>query len=269
MIVLAELVNATRKKVREAVLNRDADYIKQLIQSEKDAGGTYIDINVGTGRGDAQDEIDSMKWAVGLAKEVSPDIALSIDSADNDVLKAGLEECPEGTTHFVNSVTAESERLIPVLELVKEYDTNVVALAMSDDGIQVEVDKRVEAAAMIYEKADSMGIAPERMFFDPLVMPLGTDPRNPALTLETGMKIKAKFPGVGLSMGLSNVSHGLPQRKLLNRVFLTLAIQAGFDSAIIDPCDTDMMSTMAAAEALVGMDEFCMNYITYMRSLEA
>ncbi len=269
MIVIGELVNATRKKVRQAVIDHDADLIKELVLSQKKNGADYIDINVGTGKGDASDEIENMKWAVGIAIEAAgDDVALSIDSANNDVLKAGLEAAPSGVTHFINSVTAESERLEPTLELVKEYNTNVVALAMSDDGIKVEVDLRVDAAKMIQEKASSLGIADSQLYFDPLVMPLGTDPDNPGLTLETGKTILGHFPEAHLSMGLSNVSHGLPERKLLNRVFLVLAMNAGFDSAIIDPNDVQMMDTLNAAEALLGKDEFCMNYIQFIKAKE-
>ena len=255
MIVIAELINATRKKVREAVIARDEERIKGLVISQKKGGGDYIDINVGTGRGDAQDEMESMRWAVNAAKQaVEGDISLSIDSANHDVLKAGLEEAPKGRSHFINSVTAESERLEPTLQLAVEFEANVIALAMGDDGIQVEVEKRVEAASVIREKAAAMNIPDDRLYFDPLVMPLGTDPRNPLLTIETGREIKKRFPDVHLCMGLSNVSHGLPERKLLNRVFLVLAMQAGFDSALIDPTDKGMMDTLKAADALLGND---------------
>ncbi|MFH1708686.1 MAG: dihydropteroate synthase [Planctomycetota bacterium] len=267
MIIIAELVNATRKKVREAVLGRDAAHIKKLVADQKKAGGTFIDINVGTGKGDTKDEIASMQWAVAQAIEVGgADIALSIDSANNEVLQAGLEACPKGVTHFINSVTAESNRIEVTLKLVKKYNTNVVALAMGDEGIKVEPEARLAAAVRIRDMAKSMGIADDRLYFDPLVMPLGTDPRNPTLTLDTGRAIKAKYPAAHLCMGLSNVSHGLPERRLINRVFLTLAMQAGFDGAIIDPCDADMMSTLVAADALLGRDEFCMNYIAYIRA---
>jgi 5-methyltetrahydrofolate--homocysteine methyltransferase len=137
---------------------------------------------------------------------------------------------------------------------------------MGDDGIQVDVEKRVEAAVRIHDKTVEFGIDDEHLYFDPLVMPLGTDPQNPMLTLRTGMRIKEMFPDVHLTMGLSNISHGLPDRRLLNRVFLTLAMQAGFDSAIIDPCDTMMLDTLKAADSLLGNDDFCMNYIQYIKS---
>jgi len=268
MIVIGELINATRKKVREAVINHDKDVIESRASAQAEAGADYIDVNVGTGQGDAAEEVENMKWAINAVQKVT-DKPISVDSPDTEVIRAGLEVCAEGKKHFVNSVTAESERLIPTLELVKKYDTNVVALAMGDEGIKVEPEERLEAASKIMEQVRSMDIPDETVFFDPLVMPLGTDPRNAVLTLRTGCLIFEKYPDVKLAMGLSNVSHGLPQRKLLNRVFLTLAMHSGFHAALIDPTDGEMMRTLHAAEALLGNDEFCMNFITYCRSQES
>jgi len=264
MIVIGELINATRKKVREAVLNRDGDYIKALAEKQAAAGADFIDVNVGVGGGDSEEESECMKWAVELVQEAC-DLPLCIDSADAAVLRAGLEACREGKTHFVNSVTAETKRLEPTLAVVKEFETRVVALTMGDEGIRTETADRVECARRIMEGVRKAGIPEDRVFFDPLVMPLSMDPRNPVLTLETGRKIKEEFPSSALVMGLSNVSHGLPRRKLLNRVFLAFAVQAGFDAAIIDPTDREMIDTLYAAEALAGKDEFCMNYIRYCK----
>jgi 5-methyltetrahydrofolate--homocysteine methyltransferase len=265
MIVIGELINATRKKVGEAVVNHDENVIKDRAVAQAEAGADYIDVNVGTGKGDTQQEIEDMKWAVNAVQEVI-DKPISVDSPDNEVIRAGLEVCAQGQKHFVNSVTAESDRLIPTLELVKEYETNVVALAMGDEGIKVEPEERLEAASRIMDKVREMGIPDDTVYFDPLVMPLGTDPRNPCLTLKTGCLILEKYPDVKLAMGLSNVSHGLPERKLLNRIFLTLAMHSGFQAVLIDPTDTQMMETLYAADALLGNDEFCMNFIQFCRS---
>ena len=264
MIVIGELINATRKKVREAVIAHDEEVIKSRAKLQDEAGADYIDVNVGTGKGDTAQEIEHMKWAVGVVQEVT-DKPISVDSPDNDAIRAGLEVCREGQKHFVNSVTAETDRLVPTLELVREYETNVVALAMGDEGIRVEPEERLDAASRIMDKVHEMNIPDETVYFDPLVMPLGTAPENPGLTLKTGCLILEKYPDVKLAMGLSNVSHGLPERKLLNRVFLTLAMHSGFHAALIDPSDEQMMATLHAAEAILGNDDFCMNFIQFCR----
>jgi len=105
MIVIGELINATRKKVREAVINHDEEVIKNRAAAQAEAGADYIDVNVGTGKGETKEEIENMKWAVNAVQQVT-DKPISVDSPDNEVIRAGLEVCAQGKKHFVNSVTA-------------------------------------------------------------------------------------------------------------------------------------------------------------------
>ncbi len=266
MIIIGELINATRNKVREAVMSRDAAYIVALASAQKKAGSDYIDLNVGTGLGDSDAEIESMRWAVDtVIAELGSDTALCMDSANIEVLKAGLERAPRNIAHMLNSVTAESGRLEPGLDLAAAFGADIIALAMDDSGIPGDMAGRLGAVAKIHERAVSKGIKPEKIFFDPLAMPLSTDAANPGITLACGREIRKIYSDCHLSMGLSNTSHGLPERKLLNRVFLAMAVYAGFDAAILDPCDTGIIDTISAAEALCGKDEFCMNYISHAR----
>jgi cobalamin-dependent methionine synthase I len=263
MILIGEKINATIPCIRSMIRNRDEAAISSLAQRQADAGIDFIDVNVGTGLGSRQDEIRSMEWAVE-AIQSRIDIPLCIDTADPAVLEAGLRK-RNGIPSMINSTKAEQESLEKIVPLASAYQCPVVALAMDESGVPKTVQDRLHACEKIAEACERWGVLMERVFFDPLVMPIGTDIKQGLVTLETVTEIKKEFPGANTVMGISNISYGLPERKRLNVAFLHMAIYAGLDAAIVDPLEHDIMGEIRTAEVLVGKDRHCRRYTRALR----
>ncbi|MFZ5633006.1 MAG: dihydropteroate synthase [Bacillota bacterium] len=261
ILIVGELINASIKAVRQAVIERDAGFIRDLARRQAAKGVHYLDVCVSTGQGDENIEAKNMAWVVeSIQKEV--DLPLSIDTTSAVVLREGLE-AHRGEA-MINSVSAEGERLRPFLEICAGYGGPVVALPVTDKGIPATAEGRLDVCRMIVEKAAEVGVAAERLFFDPLVFPLGVDHKNSLLALETLRGIR-QIPGVKSIMGVSNISFGLPRRELFNRTFLVLAAREGLDAVLMNPLDGEMMPSLLAAEALLGRDEMCMRFLKAYR----
>lgn len=260
MIIVGELINASRKAIGAAIEAGDAEYIKQVAREQDEAGATYIDANAGIFVGE---EAKYMKWLVELIQSVS-NKAIALDSPDPKVIEEGLALCK--TTPMLNSISMEKDRwekLLPVL--ANNPQLKVVALCMSDDGMPTSCDDRVKIADKLISGLTAKGLALENIYIDPLVQPLGTDYTFGIEFLNAVKAIGEKFPGVNLMCGLSNISYGLPARKFINRIFMAQAIVMGLSGAIINPLDKGMMGTIAAAEALIGKDKSCVGYLKAFR----
>jgi len=263
MILIGEKINATLPSVRSIIQNRDEEAISGLAKRQADAGMGFIDVNVGTGVGSQQEEIRSMEWAVEAIQSVV-DIPLSIDSSDPAVLKAGLKK-RNGRPVMINSTKAERQSLGEIVPLASAYHSSLVALTMDESGIPKTVQDRLDACEKIAEACEKRGVALENVFFDPLVMPIGTDITKGMVTLEAVTEIKKEFPKANTVLGISNISFGLPARRRLNAAFLHMAIYAGLDAAIVDPLDGDLLGEVRAAEVLVGKDRHCRRYTRTFR----
>jgi len=258
--VVAEKINMTRRRVREEVWARNADYIIQLTRRQERAGATHIDLNAG---GDPAKEVEDMKWLTGVARNAT-DLPLVFDSSNPDALRAGLERCNRPGT-LINSITLERERVGGVLPLVKEFGTGVVCLTMDDSGMPEDVEGRMRITRDLVALLRENEIALDRAHFDPLVRPASTNPGQAACILECIRRIKEEHPEAHVCLGLSNISFGLPARKNLNCAFLAMLVAAGADGAILDPTEERTMSTLLAARAVLGLDEYGMQYIAAHR----
>ncbi len=261
IIIVGELINASIKPVRRAVMERDAGYLQDLARRQAAKGAHYLDVNVSTGRGDENQEAEDMAWAVETV-QAAVDLPIAIDTTSAAALQAGLE-AHRGEA-MINSVSAEKERLEPFLDIAAGYGGPLAALPVTDSGIPATAEERLDVCRVIVDKAAAAGIDAARLYFDPLVLPLGVDHRNPGITLETLRGIK-QIPEVKSIMGLSNVSYGLPKRQLINRAFLVLAAREGLDAVLLNPLDGGMMGSLLAAEALLGRDEMCMQLLRAYR----
>lgn len=260
MIIVGELINASRKAIGEAIEAGNADYIKQVAKDQDEAGATYIDSNAGIFVGE---EAKYMKWLIELIQSVS-EKPIAIDSPDPKVIEEALTICK--STPMLNSISLEKDRwenLLPVI--ANNPELKVVALCMSDDGMPTSCDDRLAIADKLINGLTAKGAKVENIYVDPLVQPLGTDSTFGIEFLNAVKAISEKFPGVHLMCGLSNISYGLPARKFVNRIFMAQAVLAGLDGAIINPLDKGMMGTIAAAEALVGKDKSCIRYLKAFR----
>lgn len=262
MIIIGELINGTRKRIKEAIANKDAGYIGNLARKQDKAGAAFIDCNPGTvGEAEATD----LAWLVETVQAVT-DKPITFDTPNADALRAGIAAYTGKAMGMINSITLESARIEAMLPLVREANINVVALALDDGGMPCLAGQRERTATRLIEKLVDAGLSLNKIYLDPVISPVSTQQEAAQHILQAVAAIRARFPEVHITAGLSNISFGLPSRRLLNRVFLSLAIQAGLDSAIMDPLDEPIMATALAAELLAGKDEWCMNYITASRA---
>ncbi len=261
MEIIGEKINGTRAEVAAAIETRDTAFIRGLARGQVEAGATSIDVNAGTSRGRTH-EPEDLAWLVQTVQE-AVEVPLCLDSPNPDALRAALSLTQ--ATPLINSISGEGQRLEGILPLVAEHGAPVIALAADDSGISKEAGVRVEVVTRVLQATRAAGVADSRVYVDPLVMPLAGFAESGAVTLETMRRVRAAFPEVKLAVGLSNLSFALPARSLINRVFLTLALAAGLDAALVDPQDPDLMQELVAAELVLGRDRFCRRYTVAYR----
>ncbi|MGD8432836.1 MAG: dihydropteroate synthase [Syntrophobacterales bacterium] len=264
MIVIAEKINGTLPMVKTVIQNRDQAALLDLAKAQAAAGASYIDVNVGTGIGSREDEIQAMEWAVKSIQE-EVETPLCIDSADPAVLESGLKS-RNGRPSLINSAKAEKESLEEVVPLASTYSAPVIALTMDESGIPKTVDDRLQAAEKVVTACERLGVPIEDIFFDLLVMPISTDVKHGLKTLAAITEVKKQFPGCKTVLGISNISYGLPARGRLNAAFLCMAVYAGLDAAIIDPVEDEISAAVKTAEVLVGRDRHCRKYTRAFRT---
>jgi len=260
MLIIGELINTSRKAIKEAVEKKDADYIKQIAKQQMESGAHYIDVNCGTM---VFNEVETMEWLVNTVQE-AVDAPLSIDSPDPKVIEAGLKLVKYGQS-MINSISNEKERFNSILPLVVKYNAKIVALCMDDTGMPETGEDRVRIANSLYRKLTEAGVPAESIYFDPLVKPISAVEKAGVEVLESIKLIKSLYPEVHFTCGLSNVSYGLPNRKVLNRLFVVQTMTMGMDGYILNPNDKEMMGVIYASQALLGQDSYCMNYLTAHR----
>ncbi len=262
MLMVGERINTSRKSTLEAVKNKDSRFIQEEAAGQMKAGANMIDINAGNLM---ERETSSIEWLLSTVQEVV-DTPLCLDSPNPQAIEAALK-LHRGRA-LVNSITAEKERAEAILPLIKKYKASVVALTMDEKGMPDTSQERIEIARRLLQLTKSYGVPPQDIYFDPLVRPIGTDAKQGLAVLKAIEGIMSLGEGVHTICGLSNISFGLPNRRLLNRTFLSMAIEAGLDAVILDPLDKHLMATLKAAETLLNKDEFCMKYITASREGE-
>jgi len=259
MLVIGENINASNKSVAEAITERDEEFITNLARNQALAGADFIDVNASTGRGSPEDEAANMRWLVDVV-QAATDKPLAIDSDSPEVIGAALQRY-QNEKLIINSVNAEPARLEAIGSLVAERQAWVVALAMGAEGIPESAEKRLDACEKIMTHLNGVGIGAGQILFDPLVLPIAVDSRQGLVTLKTIEQIKSRYPDARTVIGLSNISYGLPKRKLVNRSFLLMAAYAGLDAVIVDSLDVKAMSIVRVADMLVDEDPSCRKYL--------
>jgi len=260
MILVGELINSSRRAIAQAIEAQDKNAIQAVAKKEVDAGSDYIDVNAGTY---VDKEEKYFNWLVKSIQEKT-DTPCCLDSPDPKVLESALK-IHQGTA-MVNSISMEKERYDNMLPLVAGTNLKIIALCMSDDGMPETADDRVAIAEKLINGLTKNNVPIENIYVDPLVQPASTNSHFGFEFLNAVEMITTRFKGVHTICGLSNISYGLPERKLMNTVFMAMAISKGLDGAIINPLDTKMLSQIYAAEALMGRDDFCMEYLKAFRA---
>lgn len=260
MKIIGEKINGTRKKVAQAIAARDAAAIQDLAQKQTQAGAAWLDVNAGT---HPDREAEDLIWLIDTIQAVV-DTPLCLDSANPQALHTAIQAVHK--TPMINSISGEPQRLAGILPLVAEHGCEVIALCMDDKGIPETAERRLDVIRKVFEETRRSGVPDEKVYVDPLVMTIATNTQAGRIILDTMRAIKAEFPQAHISTGLSNVSFGLPVRALINRTFLVLALQAGMDTAIIDPNDRELQAAMLAADLLLGNDKHCLKYTRAYRA---
>lgn len=258
--VIGERINTSRKKVQEAVASRNADYIIDDVTKQQEAGAAYIDVNAGARIGH---ETEDMKWLIDTIQPIVK-VPLTLDSPDPAVLEMAFQMVE--SVPMVNSISLEQERFDAMMPFLKGKKCKIIALCMDDAGMPNSADDIIGRAEKLVKELNNIDIATANIYIDPLVQPISTDTNKGNMVLDATRGIKAMYPDIHITGGLSNISFGLPQRKIINRTFLTLMMDAGMDSAIIDPLDKNIMATIKTADMLLGNDQFCMNYLKGTRA---
>lgn len=243
MILIGENIHIISKQVREALENYDENFVKNLVKIQENMD--CIDLNIGPAKGKLN---NVLKWLCPLVGDRN----ISFDSTNISAIEQGLELVKNTDNCFINSTSKDIERLESLTDLAVKHNCNLIALAMSKEtGIPKTADGRLEIVFEIYEKCMEKGIQSEKLFFDPLILPVSADQSQAAEALNTLQMIKESFePKVKTVIGLSNISNGAPAnlRQLINRVFAVLAYGAGLDAAIIDAKDLELIRILRMLE---------------------
>jgi len=262
VIIIGELINGSRDSVKQAIASRDKKYIADLTVREDEAGADFIDCNPGT---IGEQESNDMQWLVETI-QVATDKPISFDSPNPQAIRRGLATYSGEAMPMINSVTLEPGSVEKMLPIVLEAKVNVVALALGEGGMPTQPGQREQVAQQIIDRLTAGGIEPEQIFVDPVIAPLSTATEVSQHIFQAIAAIRDYGPKCHITCGLSNISFGLPNRQLMNRAFIGPAMQAGMDSAVMDPLDEQLMAQVIATEALLGEDEFCMNYLQAYRA---
>jgi len=258
-VMIGERINPTgRKAVLTALEAGDFEIVRQDALAQVKTGAPVLDVNAGV---PGADEVVLLPQVMKEVMSVV-DVPLCIDTANPQALEAALKVY-DGKA-LINSVNGEEKSLNAVLPLAKEYDAAVIGLCIADGGIPKTAEGRLEVADKIIERATDMGIPIEDIVIDPLAMTMSADHLAGALTLKVVKMITEKY-GVNITMGSSNVSFGLPDRKYVNSVYMAMAIQAGMTCPITNPLVTEIRTTVLASDLALGKDEFAMGWVKAYR----
>jgi len=260
-VLIGERINPTGKKKFQAALRAgDMDYILKEGIAQQEKGVQILDVNVGL------PDIDEKRMLKNAVCEIQAiiDLPLQIDTSDAAAMEAALRRY--NGKAMVNSVNGKRESMETVFPLVKKYGGLLVALTLDEDGIPEDADGRFAIAKKILACAKEYGIEKKDIIFDPLTLTVSADDRAAAETLKAVSKIREEL-GCHTSLGVSNVSFGLPQREIINSAFFTLAMGRGLSAAIMNPYSLEMMKSYHAFCALTGKDENCASYIDFAQGL--
>lgn len=255
MIIIGEKLNGSIPSVAKAIAERDADLIRERAKKQAEAGATFLDVCASV---EEDVEVETLKWMIDLVQEVT-DTPICVDSPSAKSCVAAIPFCKR--PGLVNSVSLEGNKIDTIFPVIADTDWECVALLCDNDGIPDSVERRMKVFHGIMEKAKEYNIAPSRLHIDPLVVTLSTDQTALTVFAECCRQIKAEYPDIHITSGLSNISFGLPTRKNINQAFMVLAMNAGMDSAIVDSTNKNMIGMIYATNALLERDEYCLDYI--------
>jgi len=258
-VIIGERINPTRrKKLAASMAAGDFSLVQEEALRQVNAGAQVLDVNAGI---PGADEPALLRGAVQAVMEVAQ-VPLCLDTANPDALEAALQIYPGKA--LINSTTAEEHMMGRVFPLAKRYNAAIIGVITDESGIPANPQERLEVARRLVERAGEYGIPPQDIVIDCLALTVGADHTAGRVTLDSIALVQREL-GVNLSLGASNVSFGLPDRKIINVAYLALAIGRGLVAAITDPTVQDIQTTLLACDLLMGRDEYSMRWIQAFR----
>jgi len=256
MYVISERINGLFTSVGKAIDGRDAKFIQELAVKQVECGAQALDVNVGPGR---EDGPTAMEWLVRTVQEVA-DVPLSLDTSGPKTMEAGLKAAKNRV--IMNSTTAEAKKMERFFPLCREYDAEIICLCMDEKGVPNSADARAEMAMIMMTKAMEYDIMPDRLYLDPLVLPVGAAQDQSKKIIQAVQMFQGlNDPAPRTVVGLSNVSNCTKQRSLINRTFLAMLMGSGLTAAILDPEDKDLMDVLKAGELLMNEKLYCDDFL--------
>jgi 5-methyltetrahydrofolate--homocysteine methyltransferase len=260
MIIIGEKLNGSIPSMAKAIAEKNEGYIRDLAKKQSEAGANFLDLCASVPE---NEELDVLKWLIDLVQGAT-DTPICIDSPSAAVCAEAVKFCKR--PGLINSVSGEGDKIAKVFPVIAGTEWECIALLSDDKGIPRTAERRLEVFADIMQKAAEYKIPAKRLHIDPLIEMLCAAEDGIEKVTTTIKEVKRQFPDIHVTGGASNISFNLPARKYINRAFIILAMNAGMDSAILDPLNKDMMGLLYATEALLGQDEFCIEYINAFRS---
>ena len=254
MIIIGEKINGSIPSVKKAIEQKDEEFIRKLAIKQAETGADYLDICASTA---PEVEVETLKWLMDIVQN-AVDKPLCIDSPNPRILEKVFPYAKR--PGLINSVSEEGGKCEVIYPMLQGTEWQVIALTCDNRGIPTDVQTRVDITKILVEKAQKYDITPDRIHLDPLVLALSVDNQSLLNFVETLKAVKNLYPTIKVTSGLSNISFGMPLRKVVNQHFLTIAMYEGMDSAILDPCNRDMMATLLITKALLGRDRLCRNF---------
>ena len=255
MIFIGERINTGFKDIKQAVLDKDPAPIQAWAKKQADAGAAYLDVNLGAVSAKPED----MCWMIEATQD-AVDTPICIDTNKPKILAEAIKVCKKPA--LINSTTAADEKLEAVLPVAAEYGASVIGVVMDERGAPKSADQRVENAGVILAKAMEVGIEPERLFLDPIVMPLKfMQDQSSAILEATRQFTLLSNPAPHIVCGLSNISSDALHKKLINRTFLVMAINNGMDAVIGDVMDKELVNAARTAELIMNKDIYADSYV--------
>ncbi len=259
MYIIGEKINSSTRAIASAIAEQNKHFIQQIAINQIEAGAHSIDLNAGIF---GEREAPLLAWLVECVQEAT-DAPLCIDSPNPIALEQAL-----AVTHqqpIVNSITLENIRYKELIPFITYYKASVIALCLDDTGISAKAERRFEIACRLVDKLSNDGVDLRDIYLDVMAQPIGSDSASGRVLLDTVRAVKEGIPGVHICCGLSNISFGLPHRRLLNQALAVALVTCGIDTLIADPLDQKLMSLLGAAKVIAGSDKYCCQYIKQYR----
>jgi 5-methyltetrahydrofolate corrinoid/iron sulfur protein methyltransferase len=257
MYVIGERINGMWTDIKKAIVEKDEGPIKEWTDKQIAAGADALDLNVGPA---TSKQVEALLWMAEIIRGINPDVPIAIDNAKWDVMKEVVPRIPG--PKIINSSKADVEILKNYCGLAAEHECSLVVLTIDQRGIPTDVDTRVEMGATALTVAMEAGMTPDQLFIDTIIQPVNVAPKQPLAVMQAMEQLKVlSDPPPHMVLGLSNVSQGARERELINRTYIAMAVPCGLDSAIMDPCDTELMNAAITAELLMEKMIYCDSYI--------